>query len=128
MSSPSTMSARFPLTPRHRIKKRSDFTRLQATAGKIYAPHFLLVVGPSPTGVSRVGLTVTRKIDPRSVARNRLKRRLRETFRHLRPTLTAPLDIVIVARKGSIDLSSAALKREIRDALASRKLLRPGEL
>lgn len=116
------MSPRFPLSPNHRIKKKSDFARLQGVAGKIYSKHFLFVVGPSETGNSRIGLTVTRKINPRSVHRNRLKRRLREVFRHARPGLVRPLDIVVIARQGADTLTRGEIEREFKTALTGHKL------
>jgi len=122
------MPTRYSLSPQHRIKKKRDFARLQGSAGKIYAQHFLLVIGPSPSGLSRLGLTVTRKVDPLAVGRNRLKRRLREIFRHLRPRLTAPLDIIVIARNGSTGLTSATIEREITTALRAHKLLVAAEL
>ncbi len=116
------MSPRFPLSPNNRIKKKSDFHRLQSGAGKIYSKHFLFVIGPSDTGDSRIGLTVTRKIDPRSVHRNRLKRRLREVFRYTRPGITKPLDIIVVARQGAHTLTKAQIEQEFRTALKAHKL------
>jgi ribonuclease P protein component len=124
----AVMPARYPLSPHHRIKKKRDFARLQASAGKIYAPHFLLIVGPSPSGTSRLGLTVTRKVDPLAVGRNRIKRRLREVFRHLRLRLIAPLDIIVIARNGSTMLASGAIEREITTALRAHKLIGAAEL
>ena len=79
----------------------------------------------SESGSSRVGLTITKKVDPRAVARNRLKRRLREFFRHIRAELIAPLDIVIVARQGAPEVTSAVLQSELIAALKAHKLLRP---
>jgi ribonuclease P protein component len=119
------MGHRFTLSPQQRIKKKSDFGRLQSSAGKIYAKHFLLVIAPSTTGDSRLGLTVTRKIDKRAVYRNKLKRKLREVFRYTRPGLIKPLDIVVVARQGACALSSAAIDAEFKTALRSHKLWKP---
>lgn len=116
------MSARFPFSPNHRIKKKGDFTRLQSGAGKIYSKHFLFVIGPSLTSESRIGLTVTRKIDSRSVYRNRLKRRLREVFRHARPGLVQALDIIAIARQGASALTRHEIEHEFKTALKAHKL------
>jgi ribonuclease P protein component len=110
------------LAPQNRIKKKRDFARLQSGGGKIYSKHFLFIIGPSASRESRLGLTVTRKIDPRAVYRNRLKRRLREVFRQARPGLAAPLDIVVVARQGSGELSSRDIDAEFKTALKAHKL------
>ncbi len=60
-------------------------------------------------GASRLGLTVSRRVGG-AVVRNRVKRRIREWFRAQHEQLTAPLDLVVIARRsaGSLDASSIA--------------------
>ena len=53
----------------------------------------------------RLGLAVSRKAARSAVARNRIKRHVRETFRHTQDVLGG-LDIVVIARPG-IDRRSA---------------------
>jgi ribonuclease P protein component len=73
-------------------------------------------------GAARLGMAVSRKVDKRAVARNRIKRVLRDTFRHLLPDVAAG-DYVVVAR-------SAASKAENDDLRAAfvRVLQRAGAL
>lgn len=63
------------------------------------------VSGPQPP---RLGLAVSRKVDPRAVGRNRIKRVLREATRRLRPQLAGG-DYVVVARAAARNASSAQL-------------------
>ncbi|MGY0557533.1 MULTISPECIES: ribonuclease P protein component [unclassified Lysobacter] len=53
-----------------------------------------------PESGPRLGLAVSRKVDPHAVGRNRIKRVLRETFRACRADL-ADGDYVLVARVGA---------------------------
>jgi ribonuclease P protein component len=48
---------------------------------------------------ARLGLAISRRVAPRAVDRNRLRRLARESFRQL--TL-APLDYVVMARKDAL--------------------------
>lgn len=56
----------------------------------------------------RLGIAVSRKVDPNAVGRNRIKRVLRDSFRRLRPQLL-PADFIVVARMPAATLDSAAL-------------------
>jgi ribonuclease P protein component len=47
-----------------------------------------------PAGKARLGLAITKRVAPRAVDRNRVKRIVREVFRHAAPRLGA-VDVVI---------------------------------
>jgi len=99
------MDARFP---RHaRVRARTQFDRAfqqgRRTASPLFSLHF--VPGPPP---ARLGLAVSRKVDPHAVGRNRIKRVLREAFRRLRPLLRDG-DYVVVARRAASECENKAL-------------------
>lgn len=58
---------------------------------------------------ARLGLAVSRKVDPDAVGRNRIKRVWRDAFRHVRCQL-AVADYVLVARPPCRDLDNSALR------------------
>jgi ribonuclease P protein component len=100
-----------------RLKKRRDFVICKETGHKVYAKHFLLLICASVTHESRLGVTVTTKIDKRAVVRNRIKRRIREVFRLNRASFARPIDIVVVARRDSGGCTFQDSEREILGAL-----------
>lgn len=57
----------------------------------------------------RLGLAVSRKVDPHAVGRNRIKRVLRDAFRHCRADLPGG-DYVVVARVGAARFSGPELR------------------
>jgi ribonuclease P protein component len=59
---------------------------------------------------ARLGLVVPKRIAPRALDRNRVKRVARESFRHWRGTLP-PLDLVLVAVAGAGGMSRAELRQ-----------------
>ncbi len=67
-----------------------------------------------PNGLThpRLGMAVSRKVSKKAVVRNRLKRRIREVFRHHRHRLPA-MDIVVVARPGATELDYRTLERRL---------------
>ena len=72
-------------------------------------------------GRPRLGLVVARRVAPRAVDRNRIKRVARESFRALAAALPA-IDLVLVARTGAAGLERAALRQACDQLL--RKLAR----
>ena len=82
-------------------------------------PSFLLLVTdrfPSgSTGTARLGITVSRRVGG-SVVRSRVKRRIREWFRHDRARLPADRDIVVIARPPAAQLSQIEAAGELAAA------------
>lgn len=98
-----------------RVKARRDFVRLQAHGRRIHTPHFVVLLGPSADGTTRIGITITRKVGD-AVERNRVKRLVREVFRRNRELFPDAQDIVFVARSGAPDLVYAEVLAEVQDA------------
>lgn len=78
---------------------------------------------PSSIGRSRLGLTVSTKIDKRAVKRNRIKRLVREVFRMHQKRLTQCFDIVVIARKNVASCTLDEAKKELLGALSHRGFL-----
>jgi ribonuclease P protein component len=69
-------------------------------------------------GVARLGLAIARKQVRRAVARNRLKRIVRESFRHRSEALHG-IDLVVMARADAAKADKTTL-RESLDRLMRR--------
>ena len=105
-----------------RIRNRAGYDRVFAEGQRHGHPLMVLHVLPGVTSEARLGLAVSRKVDPRAVGRNRIKRVLREHFRRLRCRLM-PADVVMVARPAARD----ATPTQLRDAF-ERLLRKAGAL
>jgi ribonuclease P protein component len=95
-----------------RILKREDFVKLGRVGRKIRVDHFLAIVAPGKGETSRLGVTATRKTG-NAVVRNRLKRHVREFFRHHRHRLQKDWDINIIAHKSAAGLTSAEISESL---------------
>ena len=73
---------------------------------------------------ARLGLAVSRKVDPHAVGRNRIKRSLREAFRHLRGRLPGGA-YVVVARSGAAQADGAVLREAFERLLQRAGALPP---
>lgn len=102
--------ARFPKEVR--LRKRSEFLRVQDKGFKITADCLLCLVLPNARGerVTRLGLTVSTKVG-NAVVRNRIRRRLRELFRTQKASLPGGLDMVLIARNSAAEADFARLSR-----------------
>jgi ribonuclease P protein component len=99
-----------------RLLTAEDYRQVFDTATyKVQNQEFLILATPTPIEESRVGLVIAKKNIKLAVQRNRIKRIIRESFRHSRTQLN-DLDLVVMARRGASDMDNAKL-REILDKL-----------
>ena len=90
--------ARFPrqvrLTQPVEYRRVFDHSRCKASNRWI-----TVLATPNSQNASRLGLVISRKAVRTAVARNRIKRQVRESFRHWQVQLGS-LDIVVIGRAG----------------------------
>ena len=80
-----------------RILKRTDVIRLAREGRKVGNRHFVALFDQNIPGRTRLGITVTKRVG-NAVARNQLKRYVREFFRHYRFNQSG-LDVNIIVKK-----------------------------
>ena len=97
---------RFPRTAR--VRARGDFDRIFKHGRRVALPALALHWQAGDVG-PRLGLAVSRKVDPHAVGRNRIKRVIRDAFRHCRGDLPGG-DYVVVARVGAARFSGVELR------------------
>lgn len=83
---------------------------------KLHTPHFILLLAENSFDCSRLGLTVSRKVG-NAVARNRVKRNVREFFRHEVNNFSSVVDFSVVAKRGAASLSQIDIYTELKKAL-----------
>ena len=99
-----------------RLRKRPEFLKLSHTGRKIHTPNFIVIFGKNERGESRLGITVSGKVG-NAVARNKIKRLVREFFRRRRSALPQDLDVLVIAKKSAIDVPLSLVEGELRGSL-----------
>lgn len=103
-----------------RLRKRREFLRVYEQGKKIRGSFVFVYLLENDLAVSRLGLTVSRKVG-RPVVRNRVKRRLREVFRRHKNLIERPCDVVLNVRRAAAEASYTSLEKEFCRLVASSK-------
>lgn len=103
--------------PRHnRLLNAGDYQSVfNDTSSKVFAGEFLLLARKRDDDQTRLGLIVAKKTDKRAVGRNRIKRLVRDSFRHHKIPLSG-LDIIFLARQGIKELDNPTLHERLDKA------------
>jgi ribonuclease P protein component len=100
-----------------RLTDSPEFERVyrQGTAyrGRFFSVHAF----PNEHGTPRLGLSVSRKVG-NAVARNAVRRRLREVFHSCIPEISGDLDLVVSARPAAAVASFEELREEFSESLS----------
>lgn len=102
----------FPVSAR--LNKASEFKRVFTKPIASSDDCFKVLAQPNEERRSRLGMAVSRKVDKRSVGRNRIKRTIRESFRrHFASSRELNLDIVVLPRYQCATICNEQLFRSL---------------
>lgn len=106
--------------PRQRLRRGSEYRRVLRGGWRLAGALFVLVAAAREDGLSRLGLTISRRLG-KAVVRNRARRLLRESFRRVPLESTRGFDLVLIPKPEIVGKSQAEVDREYRDRV--RQLL-----
>ena len=96
------------LSASNRLLKPGDFRAVLAKRQRTSDPLFVVYLLENWLDRGRLGLTVSRKVSTRAVQRNRVKRLIRESFRHHSLDVRA-FDFVVIAKQATTSASNEAI-------------------
>lgn len=105
-------AGRFCFTRQCRLLRPAEFQRVFQGGCKSGDGQLLVIARRNECGYARLGLAISLKATGTAVVRNRIKRVVRESFRHHRATL-GNLDFVVTGRAGL----ARKTNQELRTAL-----------
>ena len=108
---------RFPR--RAHLRASAQFQAVFGGGTRFSGPLFLLQIMPASTepAEARLGMTVSKRVDKRAAARNRIRRQIRETFRLQRAQLP-PGDYVFQAKPEAKLVDNPGLRQALLKLLA----------
>ncbi len=108
---PIAVGAGFP--KQARLRKRPEFIHLSRSGKKQHTANFVIITRETDRSEARLGITVSSKVG-NAVARNRVKRFVRECFRQWNHQIVPPRDILVIAKPAAANLSFSEVASEIR--------------
>lgn len=107
-----------------RLRRASEVRRVYADGRSWTHPLLVVVARPNGLATTRLGFTASRSVGS-AVRRNRARRLLRESARHLLPSLRPGWDVMLVARARIATVRQPEVERALAGVLARAGLLEP---
>jgi len=106
------MLSLYSYTRQNRLLTPKDFQHVFNAPIKYRAPYFILFVRRNEGLGARLGVVITKRRFKHAVVRNRIRRLIRESFRHYSPEL-CDIDIIVLAKEQMKSQTNAYLYREL---------------
>jgi ribonuclease P protein component len=108
-NSNAMLSVSFCLPKKNKLLNKKDFSWVfDKAVYKASSRQFLILARESQSDQSRLGLVIAKKHIKLAVNRNRIKRLIRESFRHNQHQLLK-IDAIVLSRNGLADLDNLAI-------------------
>lgn len=92
--------------------KKQQFAPVYQKGKSVADPSIVVYVLENGLAVNRLGITVSKKIG-NSVVRSRVKRIIREGYRHQAEAFQKGFDIVVIARRAAITKKSTDMEKAL---------------
>lgn len=117
-----SLKPRSRFRPSSRVRKSAEYQAVFADSKRSADDYFTILYQSSASSTARIGFAISAKRIRTAVARNRLRRLIRESFRHDQARLTG-LVIVALAREKAVTANNSTLRNSLRqhwDKLATK--------
>ncbi len=98
--------------PQSRLRRPAEFRQVYATGRRLGNDLFTVAALPNASTAARLGMSVAARSLKAAVARNRVRRLIRESFRRHQGDLP-PLDLVIGVRPAVLAADNAVIRQRL---------------
>lgn len=106
------MNKQLEFPRQHRLLTKAEFKFVFDQSNKVNQKHLLALFKPNQKPYARLGLVVGKRVANTAVARNKIKRIIRESFR-LKQDMLKGVDIIVIARQQCDTLDKIKLREGI---------------
>jgi ribonuclease P protein component len=117
----------------HRLQRRQDFSKVYQQGKRFKTAHLTLRVlqrSPFPSNEAssqplptRIGFSISLKVDKRAVVRNRIRRRLQAIVRQLLPFIRESWDLLVVVHPQAAQCDYLQFLQELEQLLVDAEVL-----
>jgi ribonuclease P protein component len=100
------------LLPTRRLRRRGEFTDTMKSGDRFRDACFSIYASRSALPYAQLGVTVSRRVSPLAVARNRIKRQIRESFRQHQQALCG-VRVVVAAQPAAANTDNRRLQSSL---------------
>jgi ribonuclease P protein component len=108
----------FTFSARQRLRNQAEFEHVYKSGQRHKQTYFQVIACANTLGRPRLGLSIAARVIGHAVARNRIRRLVRELFRLSQHDLPA-IDLVVAARSAARNASAADLRADLARALSA---------
>ena len=101
------------LSAKQRLIRSTLFSETFAQQKRWVGRNMVLWIRSGEGAALRLGVITSKKVSLRANKRNRVRRRLREAYRNLRPYFSGDVDVLLVGRRAMIDAEWPDIVREM---------------
>ena len=113
----------------HRLRDRREYRAVYEQGIRRYSPHLTLVAlsgakeDTSSALVTKVGISISKKVSKKAVVRNRIKRQIKGVIRTKLHEFNSGWKIVIVVKPKAIECKYEHFLRELEKLLKQAKII-----
>jgi ribonuclease P protein component len=110
------------LPKENRLHADKEIKDLVKSGQTFFLPEMVIKYKANKEKNTKVGFIVSTKVDKKAVVRNKVARQLREVVRELFPKLKTGYSVLIIAKKQTIELDFAKIKKQLDFAFTKTRL------
>ena len=97
----------------YKLTKKSDFEKVAKLGQPFFSQELGFKLAKNSLKYNRYGVVVNLKVDKRAVARNKIRRRIREIIKLNNPNLKQGFDVMILTRELVKELNYQKIKEKL---------------